>query len=85
MLSLIDIGELVATRRREMRMSQTELGKQARISRATIVALEGGALPELGYGKVCRLLAVLGMELKAGTANMGRPTLDDLTEGDGRR
>jgi len=85
MLSLLDVGGLIATRRRELKMSQTELGKQARVSRATIVALEGGTLPELGYGKVCRLLAVVGLDLKAGTANLGRPTLDDLIQQDGER
>ena len=82
MLSLLEIGELIAAKRREMKMSQSVLGKQARISRATIVALEGGTLPELGFGKVSRLLAVVGLELRAGIYNMGRPTLEDLVRDD---
>jgi hypothetical protein len=34
---------------------------------------------ELGFNKVVRILAALGLELHLREANHGRPTLDDLT------
>ena len=50
----------------------------ARVSLSTLKAMEQGRMPELGFSKVVRILAALGLELRLHAANQGRPTLDDL-------
>jgi transcriptional regulator with XRE-family HTH domain len=65
-----------------MGLSQTVLAKKARISRATLDALENGRLGELGYTKVVNILTALGLELKLHEANVRRPTLEELMSED---
>lgn len=80
MLDLETLGEAVAARRRELRISQAELARRSGLSRATVVALESGRLRELGFNKVTTLLGVLAFELRISTANERRPVLDELLE-----
>lgn len=80
MLDLICIGEETVRRRKALKLSQTELSRRARVSRATIDALENARIGELGFSKVNRLLTVLGMELRLETARSRRPTLDELMQ-----
>lgn len=82
MLDLISVGQQIATHRKSLKLSQAELSSQARISRATLDALENGRAGELGFSKVSRLLAVLGLELTVQPASSRRPTLDELLEED---
>jgi transcriptional regulator with XRE-family HTH domain len=82
MLFLPSIAEQVVSRRKGMGLSQTELAKKARISRATLDALENGRLGELGYTKVVNILTALGLELKVHDANARRPTLEELMSED---
>jgi transcriptional regulator with XRE-family HTH domain len=65
-----------------MGLSQTVLARKARISRATLDALENGRLGELGYTKVVNILTALGLELKLHEANARRPTLEELMSED---
>ena len=65
-----------------MGLSQTALARKARISRATLDALENGRLGELGYTKVLNILTALGLELKLHEANAHRPTLEELLSED---
>ena len=87
MLSLSSIGEQIAGRRKSMGLSQTVLAKKARISRATLDALENGRSGELGYSKITNILTALGLELKLQEASVRRPTLEDLMseDSDGQR
>ena len=78
MLSLSSIGEQIATRRKAMGLSQLMLAKKARISRATLDALENNRLGELGYSKITNILTILGLELKLQEASARRPTLEEL-------
>ncbi len=78
MLDLFDIGAEVARRRRELRLTQPALAQRAGVSRATIAALEGGRLRELGFNKVVMILACLGLDLRIATANHRRPTYEEL-------
>jgi transcriptional regulator with XRE-family HTH domain len=78
MLSLSSIAELIATRRKATGLSQTALAQRARISRATLDALENGRLGELGYSKITNILTALGLELKVQEASARRPTLEEL-------
>ena len=82
MLDLIAIGNQIAERRKTLKLSQAALSRKAGISRATIEALENGRAGELGFSKVARLLAALGLELKLQAATSHRPTLDQLLEED---
>jgi HTH-type transcriptional regulator / antitoxin HipB len=79
---LISIGRGVATRRKKLKISQSALAQAAGISRATLGALENGRSGELGFSKVAKILAALGLELKVSEAQPRRPTLDELLEED---
>jgi transcriptional regulator with XRE-family HTH domain len=59
-------------------MSQSELARAAKVSRATLDALENGRVGEVGYTKITKLLTVLGLELKLQETGSRRPTLDEL-------
>ncbi len=78
MLDLATLGETIAQHRSAQRLTQAELARRARIGRSTLDALENGRLAELGFGKIARILSALGLTLKLGEANRGRPTLEDL-------
>jgi transcriptional regulator with XRE-family HTH domain len=79
---LISIGNRIAERRKTLKLSQAALAREAGVSRATLDALENGRAGELGFSKVTKLLAVLGLELALQTASSQRPTLDDLMQED---
>ena len=81
-LDLISIGAQIAERGKQLKLSQTELSRQAGLSRATINALENGRVGELGFSKATRLLTVLGLDLTLQTASSQRPTLDELMQDD---
>ena len=78
MFSLADVGERIATARKGCRFTQLELAKRAGVSRSTIDLLENGRATEIGYSKLVRILAVLGLELRLQPMTPERPTLDDL-------
>ena len=78
MLPLPSIAEQIANKRKTMGLSQAALAQKARISRATLDALENGRLGEIGYTKITNILTALGLELKLQEASARRPTLEDL-------
>ncbi len=78
MLDLFALGTAIAAQRKQLGLTQAGLAQRARVSRATITALETGQQRELGFNKVMAILAVLGLDLRLGSANAGRPTLEDL-------
>lgn len=82
MLLLPFIAEQVVSRRKAMGLSQTALARKARISRATLDALENGRLGELGYTKIVNVLTALGLELRLHEASARRPTLEELMSED---
>ena len=82
MADLTSIGSEVALKRKALRMSQSALAQAAGVSRATLEALENGRSGELGFSKVGKILAALGLELKVQEAVPRRPTLDELLEED---
>ena len=79
---LISIGAQVATRRKKFKLSQAALARKAGMSRATLDALENGRAGEIGFTKLTKLLAALGLELKLQDASSQRPTLDELLQED---
>ena len=82
MVTLPALGEWIAARRKALGLSQTVLAKKAGIGRSTLDALENARLGELGFVKICRILAALGMEFKLQGIGSRRPTLEDLIEED---
>ena len=83
MASLPSIGTQIAQRRKLLELSQAELSHRAKLSRATLDALENGRAGEVGFAKITRLLAVLGLELKIqAVSSSQRPTLDELIQED---
>jgi len=82
MLDLISLGEKIAERRKGLKLSQTVLSRKAGVSRATVDALENGRTGELGFSKITKLLAALGLELTLHAATSQRPTFDELMQED---
>ena len=78
MLSLSSIAEQIRARRKARGLSQSALAQKARVSRATLDALQNGRLGELGYSKITSILAAVGLELKLQEASRRRPTLEEL-------
>src|SRR5271157_5747209 len=79
-LDLISMGDQIAERRKTLKLSQAALSRKAGVSRATLDALENGRAGELGFSKLTKLLAALGLELKLQAAGSARPTLDELMQ-----
>ena len=77
-VNLNSIGEQISSHRKRLKLTQAELSRKAGISRATLDALENGRSGELGFSKVARLLAALGLELAVQPTGSQRPTLDEL-------
>ena len=82
MLDLISIGGQIAERRKTLKLSQAALAKEAGVSRATLDALENARAGEVGFSKLTKLLAALGLELRLQEARSQRPTLDELMQED---
>jgi transcriptional regulator with XRE-family HTH domain len=82
MISLSEMGEKIAHARKQAKLTQSELARRAGVSRPTIVLIENGRATELGYSRLVRILAVLGLELQLTTIASGRPTLEDLLRED---
>ena len=82
MLDLVSVGNQIADRRKTLKLSQAMLSRKAGVSRATLDALENGRAGELGFSKLTKLLAALGLELKLQAAGSNRPTLDELMQED---
>ena len=82
MLDLVSIGAQIAERRKTLKLSQAALAEKAGVSRATLDALENARAGELGFSKLTKLLAALGLELRLQEASSQRPTLDQLMQED---
>lgn len=80
MLTLPLLGEHIASKRKELRLTQVQLAQKARIGLSTLDALENARLGELGYSKITKILTALGLELKLQETRRRRPTLEELIE-----
>jgi transcriptional regulator with XRE-family HTH domain len=86
-MDLSALGQLIAQRRREKRLTLRALAAAASVGRSTLAALEHGKTPELGFAKVARLCAALDLALEARTAPLDAPLMPHrhLTEAAGRQ
>lgn len=82
MLDLPELGRRIAERRRTLKLTQAELARRARVGRVTLDALENGRTGELGFARIGRILAALGLDLRVAEARRNRPTLEDLVADD---
>lgn len=80
MLPLSSIGERIASKRKELRLTQSQLAQKAKVGLSTLDALENARLGELGYSKITNILTALGLELKLQEISRWRPTLEELLE-----
>jgi transcriptional regulator with XRE-family HTH domain len=82
MLDLTSIGERTASERKLRKLSQIQVARIAGVSRQTMDLLENGRATEIGYSKLVRILAAVGLELRLEPLSSERPTLDDLLKED---
>jgi len=74
-MKLSSVGQLIAARRRARGLTLAELAAAAHVGRSTLAALEGSKLPELGFAKVERICAALGLVLEARTPELEAPLM----------
>lgn len=83
MPDLVELGSVIRTARRRQRLTQSDLARKSGVSRARIDALENARAAGIGFKPVLRLLNALGLDLKVGELDRGRPTLEDLMAEEG--
>lgn len=85
-MDLVSIGHLIAERRRAQQLTLAELATSAGIGRSTLAALERGKLPELGFVKVARICASVGLVVDVRPLELDAPLMPHrhLTETAGR-
>ena len=77
MQTLAELGEVVAARRKTLKLSQSEVASRTGLTRETLVRFERGQLSEFGSRKLLAVLAALVLEIsftEVGEAG----TLDEL-------
>ena len=77
MRTLGELGEAVATRRKALKLRQSEVAERSGLTRESLVRFERGQLTEFGSRKLLAVLAVLGMEMSFVEAGKSG-TLDEL-------
>ena len=65
MALLHEIGSLIKHRRIELDMTQALLARASGLSRASVNALETGAIKDLSFNRALRILSVLGLRAEA--------------------
>lgn len=76
-MDLKDIGQIIGSARKRRKLTQSSLGAQLGMSRATLSGIENGTVPEIGIRKILTICAALGIELVAQEKGR-RPTLQQL-------
>ena len=64
MQTVLELGQEVATRRRQLGLKQGEVAQRAGISQEMLSRFERGKLAEFGSRKLLAVLAALGMQLQ---------------------
>jgi len=82
MQDLDQIGKQFAVARKARKLAQLHVAQLAGVSLRTVSLLENGRASDLGYSKLARILAAVGLELRLEQLASQRPTLDDLLRED---
>lgn len=77
MRNLQELGQAVATARRELGLKQKDVAAQAGITPESLLRFERGQVSEFGSRKLLAVLAVLGMEVAFVKSGMSG-SLDEL-------
>ena len=85
MTDLIELGQAVRQRRKELGLSREQLAAAAGVSRARIEALENARAVEMGFQNLMQILNAIGLDLRLTELNRRRPTLEDLQKENARR
>lgn len=85
-MNLRFIGRAIAERRRAKGLTLAGLATSAGVGRSTLAALEAGKLPELGFVKVARICAAVGLVLETRPTALDEPLMAHrhLTDDAGR-
>lgn len=85
-MNMRSIGLLIGEHRRSQKRTLADVASAARVGRSTLAALESGKLAELGYAKVERICAAVGLVLEARPTALDAPLMEHrhLTEQAGR-
>jgi transcriptional regulator with XRE-family HTH domain len=85
-MNLTSVGHVVAQRRRAKGVTLAKLASSAGVGRSTLAALEAGKVPELGFAKVARICAAVGLVLEVRALELDAPLMAHrhLTEAAGR-
>jgi transcriptional regulator with XRE-family HTH domain len=81
-IAIRQIGKQAADARRLRKLAQLDVAHKAGVSLRTVSLLENGRASDLGYSKLVRILAAVGLELRLEQLASERPTLDDLLRED---
>lgn len=86
LMDIGSIGRVIAEHRRAQGITLRELATTAKVGRSTLAALESGKLDEIGFAKVDRILAALGLTLDVREPVLETPLMEHrhLTEQAGR-
>lgn len=71
MADLVRVGQQIATARKRAMLRQLDLAERAGVSRATIDAIENGRATEIGYSRLLRILAAVGLEMRVQPSSPG--------------
>ncbi len=77
-MDLIEVGQKVKHYRKDKKLTQADLARAARVSRARLEALENGRIGEIGVRTLMRILNAANLDLRLTEQNLDRPTLEDL-------
>ena len=77
MQTVLELGQEVAARRRQLGLKQGEVAQRAGVSQEMLSRFERGKLAEFGSRKLLAVLAVLGMQLQFGQIGASG-SLDEL-------
>lgn len=77
-MDLIEVGQKVKKYRKGKKLTQMDLARAARVSRARLEALENGRIGEIGVRTLMRILNACNLDLRLTEQNLDRPTLEDL-------
>lgn len=86
LMNLTSVGHMIAQRRRAKGLTLAGLAASAGVGRSTLAALEAGKIPELGFAKVARICAAVGLVLEVRPLELEAPLMSHrhLTEAAGR-
>lgn len=75
-MDLRSLSRTIAAQRRAQGLTLAELAAAAGVGRSTLAALEAGKLPELGFAKIARICAALGILLEARAPLLDAPLME---------